>query len=65
MIMFTFNVQVLVISKAQRATSQSIANNLEQVKEEALLLRSLISEELSMVEERCDTSGLDQVQFFS
>ena len=45
----------------QRATSQAIANSLDQVKEEALQLRSQICEELAMVEENCDLSPLNQV----
>ena len=45
----------------QRATSQSIAHSLDQVKEEALQLRSLICEELVMVEDNCDLSALNQV----
>jgi len=44
----------------QRATSQAIADSLDQVKEEALQLRSLICEELVMVEDNCDLSALNQ-----
>ena len=53
--------KVISMSKEQRATSQAIANSLDQVKQEALQLRSQICEELVMVEERCDMSALDQV----
>ena len=53
------------MNKEQRATSQSIASSLDQVKQEALHLRSQICEELLMVEERCDTSTLDQVNRFT
>ena len=56
--------QVISMSKEQRATSQAIANSLDQVKQEALQLRSQICEELVMVEERCDMSALDQVHGF-
>ena len=49
------------MSKEQRATSQAIANSLDQVKQEALELRSQICEELLSVEEKCDISTLDQV----
>jgi phage-related minor tail protein len=52
------------MSKEQRATSQAIASSLDQVKQEALQLRSQIVEELVMVEDRCDLSALDQVNGF-
>jgi len=54
--------EVISMSKEQRATSQAIANSLDQVKQEALQLRSQICEELVMVEERCDMSALDQAE---
>jgi hypothetical protein len=47
----------------QRATSQAIANSLDQVKQEALELRSQICEELFMIEEKCDISAVDQVTY--
>ena len=49
----------VVLGREQRAASQAIAHSLGQVKNEALQLRSQICCELAMVEEKCDSSGLE------
>ena len=64
MLYMDFFLQVISLSKDQRATSQAISSSLDQVKQEALQLRSQICEELMMVEGRCDTSTSDQVNNF-
>ena len=46
--------------KEQRATSQAIADSLDNVKNEALQLRTKMTEELLTVEEKCDSDNLDQ-----
>ena len=48
--------------KEHRATSPENAGNLDQVKTDALQLRSLISCVLMEVEEKCDSQTLDQVR---
>ena len=46
--------------KEQRATSQAIAESLDHLKSEALQLGEQICEELTVVEEKCDSNNLDQ-----
>ncbi len=53
--------EVLTVKHEQRATSHKIAFSLEQVKQEALTLREKISSELSAVEEKCDVSGMGEL----
>ncbi|XP_023342644.1 mitogen-activated protein kinase kinase kinase 4 isoform X2 [Eurytemora carolleeae] len=53
---------VLIPGQEQRATSQAIADSLDDVKQGALSLRSKICQELSSVEEKCDTSSLESLE---
>ncbi|XP_059082749.1 mitogen-activated protein kinase kinase kinase 4-like isoform X4 [Tigriopus californicus] len=52
----------LTLKHEQRATINRIAVSLEQVKQEALTLREKISEELVMVEEKCDVTGMGELE---
>jgi len=54
--------EVLKPGQEQRATSQAIADSLDDVKQGALSLRSKICQELSSVEEKCDTSSLESLE---
>ena len=51
----------ITLKHDQRATSHKIAFSLEQVKQEALHLREKLSSELSNVEEKCDVSGMGEL----
>ena len=53
--------EVLTVKHDQRATSHKIAFSLEQVKQEALILREKIATELYNVEEKCDVSGMGEL----
>eukprot|EP00095_Tigriopus_kingsejongensis_P011134 maker-scaffold1161_size58349-snap-gene-0.7 protein:Tk11134 transcript:maker-scaffold1161_size58349-snap-gene-0.7-mRNA-1 annotation:"hypothetical protein CAPTEDRAFT_214311" len=55
--------ETLTMKHEQRATMNMIAVSLEQVKQEALNLREKISEELVMVEEKCDVTGMGELDF--
>ena len=50
----------LSLVKEQRATSQAIAESLDHLKSEALQLGEQICEEVTVVEEKCDSNNLDQ-----
>ena len=56
------SLEVLCLTTYCRASSQSIANSLDCVKQEALQLRLQICEELDMVEGKCESSTLDNVR---